>query len=29
VLGTPAAVTGAPQAQAQKEAAFERVCLGG
>jgi hypothetical protein len=29
VLTTPASVTGAPPAQANKAAAFERVCLGG
>jgi ABC-type glycerol-3-phosphate transport system substrate-binding protein len=29
VLTTPASVTGAPQAQANKQEAFVRVCLGG
>lgn len=29
VLTTPAAVTGAPQALANKQAAFTLVCLGG
>jgi hypothetical protein len=29
VVNTPAFVTGAPQAQANKEAAFVRLCLGG
>jgi len=29
VPATPASVTGAPQAQANKDAASTRVCLGG
>jgi hypothetical protein len=29
VVNTPASVTGAPPAQAQKAAAFDRLCLGG
>ena len=29
VVNTPASVTGAPPAQAAKEATFDRLCLGG